>query len=705
MRGGRDDAGRFRILRILMLAAGIVLAGRIIHIQVFQHEALKKKGLAQWESLVSITAERGNLYDRHGQPLALSVTTWRVGVSASLVTQPDTLSTLLAEVLGQDAGGIRQKIRRADNSHFVLEQDAVLTAADKKRLRAFNAVTMEVRHSRLYPADGVGASLIGFYSANKDESIAEGLELSLNGFLAGQEGLARRQKNADPLDQMGNVNVREPVHGQSLVLSLDTELQIICEQELARSVKEYGAKSGSVLIMDPNTGDILSAASFPIMKTRGARNTTKGIWNNRNFTWQYEPGSVSKIFTTASLLRNSAVDMATVFNCDKVKGDGVYVRNDRHHKYGHLSLLEAFAVSSNVYFAKAVGNLTQGEFYRDLTDFGFGQPTSMPYRGQPKGILHPVSTWSGRSMQTLAIGQEMAVTPLQLGMAVCSVANGGTLYAPRMVKEIRDDKGQVLEVIDPVPLRRVMAPQLADVLREAMGRVVLEGTGQGAGMDWITTGGKTGTAQKCVVEGKGYTPGAYVASFAGIVPLENPRLVILTILDEPEGIHHYAAQSAVPLYASIIKSIRRSTDWLTDVPGARTSSFTPRDRKEMVAVPDVLHLSVNRASQRLGEAGFQVLGAEKDGMVIQQVPGPGTKCEPGQTVTLAVTDPEGKPGAAATTCPDFTGMSNREVSSLAAKLGIPVVIKGVGYAVGQSADPKGAPGKKPVIVKMIASWQ
>jgi cell division protein FtsI (penicillin-binding protein 3) len=269
MRGGRDEARRIRLLRIMMLAAGLVLAGRIVHIQVFMHEELKKKGLAQWESLISITAERGNLYDRHGQPLALSVTTWRVGVSGSLVEQPDSVSALLADVLGQDAGRIRKEIHRAKESHIVLESEAVLTAADQKRMGAFKAITTEVRHSRLYPADGVGASLIVFYTANKDESTAEGLELSLNGYLAGREGLARQQKNADPLAWMGKVNVREPVHGQSIVLSLDTELQAICEQELAWSVKEYGAKSGSVLIMDPNTGDILSAASYPIMKTRG----------------------------------------------------------------------------------------------------------------------------------------------------------------------------------------------------------------------------------------------------------------------------------------------------------------------------------------------------------------------------------------------------------------------------------------------------
>ncbi len=689
-----------------MLVAGVVLAVRIVHIQVFKHDYYRAKALQQWERSIPIKAERGNLYDRHGQPLALSVTTWRIGVSGSKVEDAGSLAVLLADVLQGDRARIRKKITAAGKCHLVVASDVVLTLEQKSRLEkeGQQAVTMEELHSRLYPTDGLGASLIGFYRPDQDGSLATGLELSLDGYLAGRQGRAREIRTANPHEQMGHVVMQDAVHGQSIVLSLDTDLQTICEQELARSVVDTGAKSGSVLVLDPGTGDILAAASWPLLATRNRSTRDPGLWINRNFTYQFEPGSVFKIFSTASLLRNSAIDTATVFNCDNDQGPHIYVRNDGNHDYGNLSLMEAFVLSSNVYWGKAVGNLRKSELYRDLTDFGFGQATNLAYHGQPAGILRPVSDWSGRSMQTLAIGQEIAVTSLQLGLAVCAVANGGILYAPRMVTEIRDDRGRVIEEIQPSPLRRVMAPPLAALLREAMGRVVLEGTGSRAGMDWITIGGKTGTAQKSV-DGRGFTKGAYVASFAGMVPQENPRLVILTVLDEPEGINYYAAQSAVPLFASIIKGIRRGTDWLTDVPGGRTCPFTPPDKQEMVAVPDVLHLSVTRAAQRLGDAGFQVTGAEKDGVVIQQIPGPGTQCLPGQAVDLAVADPAGCQGVASSLCPDFTGMSNRQVSSLAARLGVPVVIKGVGYAVRQSQGPGQAIEGRPITVKMESSWR
>ena len=400
--------------------------------------------------------------------------------------------------------------------------------------------------------------------------------------------------------------LEEAVHGQSLVLSLDTDLQSICEDELARSVTDCGAKSGSVLILDPNTGDILAAASWPLLETRSRPpRGSPGLWINRNFTDQFEPGSVFKIFSTASLLRNSAIDTATVFNCDNDQGD----RNLRPQRSA-ITTTDNLSADAGLFpveqrlLGQGRGQPAPGRTLPRPDGFRI-RPGHLPaLPGQPAGILRPVSNWSGRSMQTIAIGQEVAVTALQLGMAVCSVANGGILYAPRMVREIRDDRGRVIEEIQPAPLRRVMAPPLAELLREAMGRVVLEGTGQGAGMDWITTGGKTGTAQKSV-DGKGYTPGAYVASFAGMVPLENPRLVILTVLDEPEGIHHYAAQSAVPLFASIIKghpAFHRLADGRSRRRAPRSS--LRRTTLEMVAVPDVLHLSVTRAAQRLGGGGF-----------------------------------------------------------------------------------------------------
>ncbi|MCB1184833.1 hypothetical protein KDM41_15500 [bacterium] len=700
---GRID-GRFALLRGLMVGAGVLLALRVFQVQVLLHDDYLERARDQWGDEVATNAERGHLYDRHGKPLALSVTTWKVGLVPGRLRAEDVdrAYAALAEVLGTPARELRDKVRRRDGRHTPLAADVVLTESQRDRLwmASHGAVTLDPVHARIYPTDGVGASLIGRYRPDPEQNLNTGLERSLDGLLAGTPGRALKLNTGDLARERGQVVLREAVHGRSLVLSLDADLQDICERRLASAVADCGAAGGSVLIMDPATGDVLAAASWPLMDTREHSHPDGAVWNNRNFDHLFEPGSVLKVFTMASLLRNSAVDTQTVYNCDNGTGHRIYVRNDGGHDYGDLTLMQAFTRSSNVYFAKAVANLRPDEFYRDLTSFGFGQRTTAPYPSQQDGILRAPAEWSGRSLQTLSIGQEMSVTALQLGMALCSVGNDGVLFAPRLVREIRDDRGHLVEAVAPVALRRVMSPALAGLLREGMARVVREGTGEKARTDWVDIGGKTGTAQKAR-PGEGYV--AYVASFGGLVPIQDPRLMVLVVLDEPRGIHHYAAQSAVPLFHDVLCDIRRSTDWLTDVPGGRTAPFAGADPQRLVAVPDVMYLGVGTASRRLAEKDLVLAGGERDGVVVQQVPAAGTRCAPGTVVTLTVADRDVAAATAPGVCPDFSGLSNRQIRSLAARLRIPVSLQGVGYAVRQSVRPGETWGSKGVTIELKGS--
>jgi len=696
--------GRFRLLKLAIAGVGLLLAARVVQVQVFLHDEYERRALIQWSSEIKLQAERGNLFDRAGRPLALSVTTWRVGVATSLVEDRTGVAACLADILETGPKDLERRIRRADGSHIVLGAEVVLTRNEKIRLQKFKSVTLNQTSSRIYPQDGVGSSLVGFHKTYQDEEVSTGLEYGLGNCLAGREGRARLIETARVGQNLGQVIIEEPVHGQSVVLSVDSELQAICDARLRQAVADCGAVGGSVLILAPGTGDILAAASWPMTDTRRGSHPDPAVWQNRNFTYLYEPGSTFKVFSAASMLRNGAIDTATVFDCSNHQFDGYRIYNDGKHKYGDLPFMRAFAKSSNIYFARAVCNLSDQELYRDLLDFGFGQTTNLPYPGQPRGILHSPETWSKRSKSTLSFGQEIAATPLQVGLAMCAVGNGGTLFAPRLVQEIQDQDGRVLERYPPVPMRRVMAEPLADLLLAAMGRTVLEGTGKAARMDWITSGGKTGTAQKSV-DGKGFTPGAYIASFAGLVPLEQPRLMVLTILDQPKGIKHYAAESAVPLFAEILRDIRQSTDWLTDVPGARTAPMVLPEADRMVQVPDVMYLSVPNAAQRLGAAGFTLAGAEKDGLVVQQIPAAGTHCSAGGQVQLTVAGRTGTGAEEGTLCPDFTGLSNRQVRGLSARLGIDVQIKGAGYVSRQSLDAGRSVSGRTVVVRMESPWR
>ncbi len=689
MTGSGERKGAFTALRILVVVVGVLLAVRIIQIQVFSHDHYGQIARVVWGKTIPLNPMRGRLYDRNGKSLALSVTTWQVGISPARMENVTQTAQLVATVVGLDRDRLERRLRRAGVRHQVVGNDVVLTRDQKLALEKDPSVTLDGSLTRIYPHDGVGASLLGFFRYGVDDTVATGLEYSLSAHLAGKPGLARTIKTPVGSRDLGQVVLDEPVAGQNVTLTLDEELQAVCEDQLAKSVARCGAQGGSVLIMDPHNGDILAAASWPLLPTRAGPHADPAVWNNRNFTSQYEPGSVFKVFTMASLLKNSAIDTATVFDCSDPRFDGYTIDNENHHRYGNLSLMQAFTRSSNIYFARAVGNLSDQEFYRDLVGFGFGQLTSMPYRGQARGILRDPMQWSRRSKSTLAIGQEIALTPLQLGLALCSVANGGMLYAPRLIREISSPENGGAQEVEPLPLRRVMNPDLAALMRVAMGRVVAEGTGVKARLDWIRTGGKTGTAQLSK-DGKTLAKGAFMASFGGIAPLDKPRLVILTVLDQPRGIYHFASESAVPLFRDILQEIRNETDWLTDVPGSRTALVPAPWRGKLVPVPDVLFLTVANAAQRLTAEGFAMAGAERPGMVVQQVPGPGSLCEPGSTVKLTVSSRQPDHFVDKALCPDFQGLSDRQVRSLAGRLGIAVQMHGNGYTLTQSI-PAGQP--------------
>lgn len=693
-----------------ILAIVIVLVIRLIEIQIFRHDEYLDKAEKQWKSRQELPPERGNLYDRQGRPLALSVTCWRVGVATCQVTNADalveSLTTILPEQLGGRGAALRRLIARGDDQHVVVITDAVLSVRQRTALRRLEPpLTVQRRSSRVYPLGGVGASLIGFFRPDGEEgTVATGLEQGLDGLLAGTPGEAWRLESAVPGRSLGNIVLQPPRHGQNLVLTIDADLQTLAEERLAHSISTCGAAGGTVLIVDPRQGDILAAASWPLLADRREPGEDPGVWNNFNFTGIYEPGSVFKLFTTASLLGNGAIDTAMTFDC--TNGDfGCYrIHNCEPDDYGPLPLLTALSKSINIYFARAVLNLGRSEFFRDLTEFGFGQRTRCPYPAQAAGILNHPSLWSGRSLSTIAIGQEVAVTPLQLVMATCAIANGGYLFAPRMVRQIRGQDEQLVEECPPVPLRRVMSEQLARLLQHGMQRVVTEGTGSAAALPWIDTGGKTGTAQKSL-DGRTYAPGKFVASFVGCVPVAEPRLVILTLLDEPDYAHHWAAESAAPLFADLVGDIRRTTRWLTDLvsaEGLATVNSTPRPQVE---VPDVLYLSIAAAEDEIRRAGLVLQGGANGGLVVEQVPAAGALCTAGGHVRVTVAATRPAVVGAASVCPDLRGLSNREVLSLAARMGVSVEVAGAGYVARQEPAAGDALGPDGIRVRMEAPWQ
>jgi len=698
-----------RTIQWIVLAYIVLLGGRMICLQLVQHDRLSQRGQNQWIEHRELAAERGDLFDRNGRSLALSVATWDIGFAPSRYRdQPREVMTRDAERLARIADVstdvVREKLSRQGDGFFYVGRRVVLHRDSLSVLTSIRGVSKDQQQDRIYPFGGIAASLIGMYrDGGVHDDVMSGIEQGYDQWLRGTSGeaIVHHTPNRGPGDAYEAVT--PAIDGLDLELTLDCRLQSIAEDCLKDALVETSARGGVVLIVDPGTGDVLAAADSPVVRERTDITDHNSFWNNSNFTLAYEPGSIFKLFTAASLLTRGAIDTVMTIDCDDTQFGGYSVHNDMNHKYGELAFMKAFARSSNVFFARAVLNLAEDEFLDDIHLFGFDRMHGIRYPSSTKGILAERRDWERRRMPTIAYGQAIATTPLHLAMAAAAVANGGELMAPRLVRRILTKTGRVVESFDPVVRHRVIDEDLARLLRHAMALAVTEGTGVKAAVNWTSVGGKTGTAEKVVEGDATYTPGAYMSSFLGFVPADEPRLVILTMLDQPDYSHHYASESAAPLFRSVVEGIGRSTEWLSGV--THPVEAVVAAETMFHELPDVRHLILDTAREELERLGFLPVDDGRDGLVVAQIPMAGTRLALGEPVTLTV-DPRGTAiPVAERRCPDLTGLSSREVRRRLADLGVSAECMGIGYVVGQTPAAGDRLAGRSVQVRMEASWR
>jgi cell division protein FtsI (penicillin-binding protein 3) len=440
-------------------------------------------------------------------------------------------------------------------------------------------------------------------------------------------------------------------------LTIDAEMQAIAESVLEDAVTASGAEGGDMLVIDPNTGELLAAASRRVGQPRYMAHLTAA-------TEPYEAGSTLKPFTTAALL---AEGLAELSDSVDTGGKGLYHAAGRtihdDTPYGRLSLAQTLTVSSNVGMAMFAERLPKGVQFSYLRNFGFGTPTGLEYPSESPGTLRRPAEWSAQSRASLAIGYEVAVTPLQLVMAYGALANGGLLMRPRLVREARVAGGNVRWAARPEVIRRVVSEEVASEIREVLVHAVTEGTGRGAGVRGLSVAGKTGTAWRFDSE-LGYGGGSYTASFVGLIPSDKPELVILVKLDKPSGAY-YGGATAAPVMRSAVRAALAGSYWSVppqmgepefpdeqagvtagqvptsgpyvfalDAPLLRAQGENDRRRlDESVSVPDVTGLSLRTAAQRIHEAGWHVV-LQGGGRVVATQPPVGTRLRRGESVVL-----------------------------------------------------------------------
>jgi len=574
---------KLRLLRIehvavVVMGLFVVLALRLVDLQVIRHAQFRARQLRQVDARLQVPARRGRILDREGRVLAFDVLAYDISVVKRRVRSKDL--DILAEAAGMKKRALKAALRGADK-FVVLRRQATLSPEAARRLASLPGVCLERRTYRQYPFGTLGAQVIGF--VDQEGNGAEGVEKAYDDVLRGTPGEVVQLRDEDG-EAIGTLSARDPIDGDDLVLALDLDLQRIADDELQRALGETGSRGGSVLILDPATGDILASASAPLPARRDGAYVA-ATWRNRAVYDLFEPGSTLKPVTAIAGLRRGVITPTTYLYAER----GVHsfgragVIRDAHPEQGDgwLTFEQAFARSSNICFAKLARELDSNQLYDELRSCGFGSRSGVDLPSEPNGWLSLPRDWSGRTRLCLGYGQEISVTALQLANLYVTIANGGSLLRPRMALGIEHADGGREEFASR-EVRRVLSADLAATLRALCTRVVVEGTGKRAGLDGVQVAGKTGTAQKAE---DGRYVARYVASFGGFVPAESPRLVGLVVLDEPRGHHHWGGYSAAATFRRIMESVTQSTRYLAPAPGritvVRADDLRPgQDRNE-----------------------------------------------------------------------------------------------------------------------------
>jgi cell division protein FtsI (penicillin-binding protein 3) len=654
---GRRQRWRAAGVAVAVWAATAALLGRAFHLQVWEGARWRARALAQQERRIPLPAPRGSILDRSGRPVAVHRETYRVSVAPQELRDREAAARAFREVLGFLPS---TAARAVDPRRRWVVLPGRVTAVERERLqsRIGRGVYFEPSLDRFHPLGELGLGLVGAVSA--DGAGLDGVELAFDSLLAGRPGVGVRRLDGTGAARSLTVPVVAPTRGHDLVLTLDAQLQGIAEATLDDAIEATAAEGGDLLIVEPATGDLLALVSRRPGRPRSLAAVTE----------PYEPGSTLKPFVAAALLAEGKAGLDDVVEVEggRIRVAGRVIRDDHPPESDRLTLREVLRWSSNVGMVKLAQRLEPQVQYAYLRDFGFGTPTGVALPAESPGLLRRPSDWSAWSQASLAMGYEIAVTPLQLAMAYAAIANDGVLMRPRIVREVRDAAGRVVAAPPPEPVRRVVPASVAGALRAALVEAVSEGTGRAARVAHIAIAGKTGTAQRFDSEA-GYTRERYTASFVGLVPAERPQWVILVKLDDPKRTY-YGGAAAAPAMRWAVRAALAGAGGpvppplgepvrpdamagvaagrapapglyvfaldrpLVRVAGSRGESSVP------IRVPDVRGLDLRVAARRLHDLGFRVriVGS---GRVIQTEPGVGAEVPPGSVLVVRAARPNG----------------------------------------------------------------
>ncbi|MGH2546048.1 MAG: peptidoglycan D,D-transpeptidase FtsI family protein [Actinomycetota bacterium] len=538
---GARVIGLFAVMALSLSA----LAVRLVLLQVRDGATYEALAMEQRVRRIALPAERGTIFDRSMHELALSLPAKAIFADPALVQDPAGTTARLSEILDVRPADLRRSLT-AESRFEYLARAVDLAVANRVARLDLPGIGLIDEPKRTYPGGGLAAQVLGFVGV--DGAGLAGLELQWEGVLAGRAGRMLVEQDPDGLSiPQGRLELEEPRRGRDLVLTIDKDLQYFTERALGRAVEQNGALGGTVIVLDPSTGDVLAMATNPAFDANAFTDAPAFVTRNRGVTDVYEPGSVNKVITASAALEEGVMGIRERLWVPPRYQVGDKIFTEAHPRPAmSMTLTDIISQSSNIGTIMTAQRLGSERLDDYLRDFGFGVETGIRFPGESDGILMPEEEWWTTSMGTIPIGQGIAVTPLQMASVYATVANDGVRLAPRLVRGTVE--GDDVRERDPLVRERVVSTRTARLVTRMLADAVASGTGQEAQIPEYWVAGKTGTARKPLQDALGYSE-EYVASFIGFAPARDPGVVVAAIIDEPDTV--YGGVAAAPLFREV----------------------------------------------------------------------------------------------------------------------------------------------------------
>lgn len=662
----------------------LTLSSRLIWVQFIKGEELRQKAFENRFRNIEVKAKRGVIYDAKGRPLAISVSTdsfYAIPVQVRNSKKEDEIADNIASVLELDKEKVKTLITKRQAFVWIKRH----VPADKARLlkdMKLPGINYVEEPQRFYPKGKLMAHLLGF--AGIDNQGLNGIEITYNKVLSGKPGTIMVEYDNKGLEIPGALQKYiPPEDGNSIVLTIDETIQYIVERELDEVMKLKNPKRAGVIVMEPKTGHILAMAARPAYDPNKYQEYDTKLWRNFMISDVYEPGSTFKTVTAAGAMEEGVVKSGDRFYCPGY----VMVGKERikcwkfPRAHGSESFEDGVRNSCNPVFVAIALREGKDIFYRYLYGFGFGKKTGIELPGEALGILVNKERAKDIDLASMSIGQANAVTPIQLLTAFAAISNGGYRVKPQLVKEIIDKDGNLVKKIETEVIQQVISKDTSTQLLNLLETVVSEGTGSKAYVEGYRVGGKTGTAQK-IIPGGGYSNSEYIASFMGVAPVNDPKLVALVVIDSPEGVY-YGGQVAAPVFKNIVRDTLR----YLQVPAYVDPEKIEQNKTNKVAVPDVKSMEINKAIEVLKRSNLKVEKIGSGTNVKVQLPLAGSEIHEGAKVILYTSIPAQNGNPESIVVPDLTGKSIIEVRDLIRLFNLNFEIIGSGEVVRQEPIP------------------